>query len=141
MINEIDLLRRQVATTNTLAKFRGKKFSFKDGIHCVSLAHFHLRKMGHNPPKMPPVKSEISAIRALKTNGWNSVMDMLDAHLERIPGASMVMGDLAAAPSEDGIGSVFICAGPRKVFGWREDEPKLVVLDVAVGQLIGSWRA
>lgn len=138
-----DLLRRQQATSATLAKFRAKAWSWADGITCAHLARFHLRQMGHKPESLPRLRSLIAARRALDLRGWADVIAMLDAQpgLLRIAPAEMAMGDLAALPSDNGnIGAVMVCAGPHKLLGWREDVPELVVLDVEFGELAAAWR-
>lgn len=135
-------LRRHDATQATLDRFRGKEFSWSAGITCVHLARFHLRRMGHKVEPLPRFYSAIGASRALKERGWAGCADMLDAQpgLVRIPPMAMRMGDLAVLDSEDGVGGVMICAGPHKLFGWREDVPDLIVLDVDFSDLSGAWR-
>ena len=136
-----DLIRRQQATEKTLARYRGKAFDWRTGVTCVHLARYHLRAMGHRPPTVPRVRSLLAARRALESRGWADCAAMLDAMLPRIAPAEMLMGDLAAVPSDDGgIGAIFVCAGPHKLIGWREDAPALVVLDVDLGDLVGAWR-
>lgn len=137
-----DLLRRHAATEATLARFRGKDFSWREGITCVHLARFHLRRMGHRPEPLPRIRSAAAARRALAVRGWANCADMLDAQpgLARIPAATMLMGDLAVLASGEGIGAIFVCAGPHKLLGWREDAPALVVLDVDFSELEASWR-
>ena len=138
-----DLLRRSAATQATLDKYRGTAWSWDAGRTCVHLARFHLRAMGHKPERIPQVSSALSARRALKARGWAGVVDLLDAQpgLLRIAPAMMLMGDVASAPSPDGIGGILICAGPHKFFGWRDDVEGMVVLDIRADQLTAAWRA
>jgi hypothetical protein len=98
--------------------------------------------MGHRPPPLPRIRSLAGARRALAERGWTDVTDMLDAQpgLLRIAPAEMLPGDIAALASEDGIGAIFLCAGPHKLIGWREDAPAMVVLDVSFDQVSGAWR-
>lgn len=135
-----DLIRRQQATEKTLARYRGKAFDWRSGVTCVHLARFHLRAMGHRPPTVPRVRSLLAARRALESRGWADCAAMLDAMLPRIAPAEMLMGDLAVLSDPDGVGAIFICAGPHKLLGWREDAPALVVLDVNLDELDGAWR-
>lgn len=132
--------RRRVATEATLARYRGKEFDWGKGITCVHLARFHMRNMGHRPSAIPRFRSAHGAKGALKERGWTSVADMLDSMLPRIAPAHMLLGDLAIVPGAGGLDAVFICAGPRKVFGWREDAPELVVLDLSLDEVTGAWR-
>lgn len=136
------LVERQAATQATLHQFRGKVFSWKAGITCVHMARFHLQQLGHRPPALPGLGSALAAKRALQKRGWASCADMLDAQdqLERIPPAMMLMGDLAVLPSDDGLDAIVVCAGPMKVFCWREDAGALVVLDVEFSEMTGAWR-
>lgn len=136
------LVERQAATQATLHQFRGKVFNWKAGVTCVHLARFHLQQLGHRPPALPGLGSLLAAKRALAKRGWDSCAAMLDAQatLERIPPAMMLMGDLAVLPSDDGLDAIVVCAGPMKVFGWREDAEALVVLDVDFSEMTGAWR-
>jgi hypothetical protein len=136
-----ELIRRKDATEATLARYRGKAFDWSKGITCVHLARCHMRKMGHTPPPMPRFRSAFAARQAMTERGWNTVSEMLDSILERIPPSRMLLGDLAVAPSDEGgMGSIMVCAGPHKLMGWREDAPELVMLDVTLDQLEGAWR-
>lgn len=136
----MELERRRVATEKTLKRFRGKVFAWKTGVHCVRLFHQHLKNMGHKPPSLPRVRSPLGAKRALKERGWESVEAMLDSMLERIAPAEMMLGDVAIVPGDAGLDAIFVCAGPLKVFGWREDAPALVLLDIGLDELTGAWR-
>lgn len=133
------LVRRRDATQQTLDRFRGLDFDWSS-MTCVHLAHAHLSEMGHDLPKIPDFDSALGAARAMKERGWESVSDMLDEFLPRIAPASMLLGDLALIKGAGGLDAIFICAGPLKVFGWRDDAPDLVVLDVSFGELEGAWR-
>ena len=135
----IDLERRRVATQKTLDRFRNKSFDWQRGITCVHLARYHLKQMGHKPETLPRIRSAIAAQRALKQRGWESVEAMLDSMLAPIAPARMMLGDLAVFPGE-GFGAIFICAGPLKVMGWREDADKLVLLDVGMDEVTRAWR-
>jgi hypothetical protein len=136
----LELERRRVATEKTLARYRGKAFDWRSGVTCVHLARAHLKNMGHKPPTLPRIRSALGAKKALRAQEWESVVDMLDALLPRIAPAQMMLGDLAAVPGEGGFDAICVCAGPLKVFGWREDHPELVVLDIDLDELKGAWR-
>lgn len=133
------LVRRRNATQQTLDRFRGADFDWAT-MTCAHLAHFHLTEMGHTLPHIPPFDSALAAARAMHDRGWDSVADMLDEFLPRITPASMLVGDLALIRGSGGLDAVFICAGPLKMFGWREDMPDLVLLNVSFGELEGAWR-
>lgn len=135
-----DLLRRQRATEKTLERYRGKAFDWRRGITCVHLMRFHLRAMGHRLESVPRFRSAFAARRELDRRGLADVSELLDAMLPRIAPARMLLGDLAVAGSADGLGSIFVCAGPQKIIGWREDSAELVTLDIGLGELDGAWR-
>ncbi|WP_408585905.1 DUF6950 family protein [Novosphingobium sp.] len=136
----MDLIRRQEALGHTLAKYRGKQFDWSRGHTCVHMARFHLRKLGHKVPKLPPLRSALGARRALDANGWADVREMLGSLLPEIPPATMLPGDLVTADSEDGFGGILICAGPHKLLGWHEDAPGMVVIDFDVSAVTGAYR-
>ncbi len=152
-----DLVRRQAATDGTLRKYRRRDFDWKTMTTCVAMAWFHLKKMGRTPPKIPPYRSPLGALRVLKQLGCATCADLVDQvpGLERIPPAMMRVGDLVLVPGVLGpdeedtpaaramaaIGTVAICAGPQRIFGWRADQgPRIVVLAVDYSQIEAAWR-
>lgn len=135
-----ELLRRKEATEKTLARYRGKAFDWSTGITCVHLARAQMRAMGHRPPTLPRFRSMLGAKKAMAERGWANVTEMLDSMLPRIAPAQMLLGDIAALPDAEGLGSLMVCAGPHKLMGWREDAAELVVLDVTLDELAGAWR-
>lgn len=136
----MELERRRVATQKTLDRYRGKVFDWSKGITCVHLARYHLRNMGNKVPTLPRFRSALGAKKALKERGWDSVEAMLDSMFQRVAPAELLLGDLAIVPGDNGMDAIFVCAGPLKLFGWREDAPALVLLDVDLDQLTGAWR-
>lgn len=135
-----ELERRRIATEKTLARYRDKEFDWSKGITCVHLARFHLRNMGHKVETLPRFRSALGAKRALSAKGYGSLGRLMDKKLAPIAPAKMMLGDLAMVPGEQGLDALFVCAGPLKLFGWREDAPKLVVLDVSLDELTAAWR-
>jgi hypothetical protein len=142
-----DLIRRQRATQATLTKYRARPFDWKRATTCIHMARFHLRQMGHAVPVLPRIRGAIGATRALKANGWASVVDMLDAQvaLERIAPAFMRVGDLAVLPSdqrESGLDAIVICAGVHKLLGWHQDwTGGMIEMEAPLDNLLGAWRA
>ena len=135
-----DLIRRQEATARTMARYRRKAFDWRTGVTCVHLVRFHLRAMGHSVPGIPRIRSALSARRALKERGWDSVEAMLDSLLPRIAPAQMLLGDIASVAGEGGMASLLICAGPQKVMGWHPETGAFVVYDGGVEQIEAAWR-
>jgi hypothetical protein len=135
------LIKRRDATKRTLDAWRGVTFDWTQPATCVHLARSHLVELGYDLPPIPEFDTALGAARAMREHGWDSVSDMLDSLLERRPGAAfMMLGDLALIKGAGGLDAIFICAGPLKVFGWREDEPDLVLLDVGLGELEAAWK-
>jgi len=138
-----ELDRRREATQATLDKFRDTAFDWAEGRHCVRMAAYHLRQMGWRSPKLPTiprVRSALAAKKELQAHGFDSVGQWLDSILVRVPPAAMRLGDLAIVEGAEGLDAIFVCAGPRRLFGWREDQPTAVVLEVKFDEVQGSWR-
>lgn len=140
-----DLIRRQDATNRTLGKFRHKAFDWAEKATCAHLAAFHLRQMGHRPPLVPKFRSALGAVRAMKGLGFETSEQILDSvgTISRIAPAFMMMGDLAVTEGGGdlaGVGAIAVCLGPLRILGWREDHPKMVVLEVTLDQLQAAWR-
>lgn len=141
MTPEPDLLRRQRATTATMLCFRRKQFAWRAGIHCVRLAAFHLKAMGHRVPTVPRVRSALAARRELAHRGFASVSELMDSLVPRRPApAFMRLGDVAAVAGVGGMDALFICAGPQKLIGWREDAEAMVNLDVSLDEIDTVWE-
>jgi hypothetical protein len=134
---------RRIATDKTLKRYRRTRFSWANGQTCIHLAWCQLRNMGHRPPKLPQFLSARSAKRALGAEGYSSVTELLDAVVgadNRIAPAQMMLGDLATLEGTAGMDAINICAGPQRVFGWREGLPGLVVLAVGLDEVKVAWR-
>lgn len=137
-----DLLRRQNGVAATLGKFRNKAFDWKAGFTCVHLARFHLRAMGHKPPKLPPIRSALAARRALDERGWPTVSAMLAAFVEPVQAAAMLPGDLAVIEQDEehGLGAILVAVAPHKLAGWDARAERLCVLDVDWSEISGAFR-
>lgn len=135
-----ELERRRIATQATLDDFRDRQFDWQGDV-CAHLFRRHMIEMGHEMPDMPEFDSPRSAIRAMKKLGWSNVQEMIDSMLDPIPPSMMLLGDIATVEGDGGLDAILICAGPLKVFGWREDHTKLVVIDIGMDQIKRAWRA
>lgn len=137
----LETIRRMEGTKRTLDQWRGTVFDWTQPATCVHLAHSHLTGMGHELPDIPAFDSALTAAREMQARGWGSVADMLDEFLPRYDGAAhMRLGDVGVISGAGGLDAIFICAGPFKYFGWREDHPDLVLLDITVGDLEAAWK-
>lgn len=135
-----ELERRRIVTTKTMARFRNKEFDWRYQRTCAHLARYQARAMGKRLPKVPRFRSAVGAKKGLAMLGHDSLIGLLDAHLERIAPAEMRVGDLCAVPGTQGLDAVFINVDLRKIAGWREDEPRLVVLAVSLDEIEAAWR-
>lgn len=135
-----DMKVRRAATQKTIDRYRGKAFDWGKGVTCVHMARVHLRNMGHKVPAIPRFRSAFGAKAALVDRGWGDCCEMLDSMLPRIAPAYATLGDLIAVEGEAGIDALFICAGPRRFFGWREDCESAVMLEIDLNDCKGAWR-
>lgn len=111
------------------------------------MTRYHLRNLGHKPEPLPRVRSLAGARRALSDRGWTTVIDVLDAQpgLCRVPAAALLIGDIAAVRSEEGLGSLIVCAGHGRFFGWHDTGadvgvPGMAVIAVPLDQIDAAWR-
>lgn len=125
-----DLEQRRQRTEAVVEKFRGRPFSWTGRRTCLHLARAQMVAMGHCPPKMPEVRSALSATRALKATGHEDLEALLDSLLPRIAPASMWLGDIALMPGEAPFDAVVINVG-GKVLGYHADflDKGLVVIE------------
>lgn len=131
---------RRVATEKTRAKYLDTAFDWRSGRHCLALARFQARAMGHKPPPMPRVRSALAAKKELQQRGHADVIALLDSQFARIAPAAMLLGDLCAVPGEAGLDAVFVNIAPGKAMGWREDAPALVALALEPQEISAAWR-
>lgn len=137
-----DLIRRTRALDGVRARYEGKPFAFRTA-DCLSIARYHLVRMGHRKlPKLPSYSTLLGAKKALASQGVKSLAELLDKHLERIVPAEMLMGDLAVVPGtdEEGGESILISTG-QKLWGFHEDAGGYTLIDPAVGAVTKAWRA
>lgn len=132
--------RRREATQATKDFFIGKPFDWREGRHCVKMAHYHLRQMGKRPERLPKIKGPIEAKRALRERGFEAVSDWFDSFLIRIPPSMMRLGDIAVTPGDEGFESVLIYVAPHKLMGWLPDGSAVVIYDAGFEDLTGAWR-
>lgn len=133
-----DLLRRQVATQKTMAKYRHRAFDWRNRASCIHMARFHMRQMGHRPPAVPDFRSALGALRALERTGFADVAALFDSLAPRIAPAAMLLGDIAVCPGDDGLDAILISAG-GKMLGWHQDDES-GLKPLIVSELVGAWR-
>lgn len=141
MTGEAELVMRQRATQLTVDKFMGSELSWEQGKTCIHMMHAHLLHMGHaKPPAMPCVRSPAAAKRALKKRGCDSVEELLDTILVRLPAPAFArLGDIATAEGEHGLAAILINTGRNTWLGWHEDAERAVMVAVSGDELTGAW--
>lgn len=136
-----ELERRRVATAKTLAHYRERHFEWRRQATCLHMARFQIRAMGHTAPRIPPIRSELRAMKELRARGHESVIALLDSLLPRIAPAEMRLGDLAAIPGDEGrFDCLLINVAPRKFAGWHPDSFLMAVMDIDLGNVTAAWR-
>ncbi|HYI43723.1 MAG TPA: hypothetical protein VD768_08895 [Sphingomicrobium sp.] len=135
-MTEPPLVARARALRETQARFRGRRFDWRSD-DCIRMARFHLIANGHRPPRLPPYRSALGAKKALRAQGAESVIALLDGILPRIAPAEMLPGDVAALKGTEGLDALMICVG-AKLLGWHEsaDEPVIVIPH----RIEAAWR-
>lgn len=141
---QMTLAIRQAATERTLARFKGKPFSWA-GANCVRLARWQAVNMGHRLPPIPQFRSALGAKRALAARGADSVTTLLDQHFARLPGPAFAwIGDLIALPGDPatGLDAIGIADGQGNVWCWTQanDERELAPLLMVNAEALAAWR-
>jgi hypothetical protein len=133
------LTERAKRTKKTLSKFEGRGFKWDGGATCIHLFRTHLKNMGHKVPVVPRFYSALSAKRAMTEAGFDDLEQMADSFLERIPPASMLLGDVALMEGDEIFDAIVIAVGAGgKVIGWHEDATALAPLVPL--QFKAAWR-
>lgn len=135
-----DLEERRRRTEGVIARFRDRPFSWTGRRTCLHLARAQMKAMGHHPPKMPDLRSALTARRALAASGHEDLEQLLDSLLPRIAPAEMWLGDLALMPGEAPFDAVVINVG-GKVFGYAEGYDGLQVIEpMGPSPFKAAWR-
>jgi len=98
--------------------------------------------MGHAVPKLPELRSPLSARRALKVAGYADLAELFDDLRPRIAPASMLIGDLALMAGDGDLDALVISAG-GKVLGYHADalERGLVPIEpFGPEPFVAAWR-
>ncbi|WP_112383358.1 DUF6950 family protein [Sphingomonas carotinifaciens] len=136
----LDLEQRRLRTQAVVSRFQGRPFSWTGRRTCLHLARAQMRAMGHRPPKMPDLRSALSARSALLAAGFDDIEGLLDSLLPRIAPASMLIGDLALMDGDGPFDAIVIAVG-GKVFGYAEGYDGLQVIQpVGPQPFRAAWR-
>ena len=138
-----ELERRVAATQATEHRFRDKPFDWAKAATCIHLVRFHAAQMGHKLPIVPRFRSALSAKKALKATGYDSLPELLDAHFTRIPAAYLSVGDLLAVEGDAGFHALMVKGGIDKFLGWHEADQGCTIIamsDNDIRQAVGAWK-
>lgn len=131
---------RARVTKEVSDRFRGKPLDFKAGVSCVHLLREQMLAFGYSPRPIPAFEDVKGARKALRSVHHRTLRGLLDEMLERIPPATMRVGDIVLAPGHP-FEAVCVNAGGGKFLGWQDDgHLGLVNIIVDPGALIGAWR-
>lgn len=139
----MDYIERVKAAQATKDHFYGRLLEWGE-VDCLEIASFCLKQLGHKAPTkgVAKYKNERGALRALKTSGYESLVEAVDGFgLSRIAPAAAMAGDIIAYPGE-GFGgfALGIALGDNKILGIAPDP--LPVVDVAeLWAASYAWRA
>lgn len=119
------LERRADALEATRAKFDGRRFSFRNGRDCARKFQFFMKALGRPIPAAGAGKysDAAGAKRAIRRLGFESLPDFIDAHLERKPFASILLGDIVQLPAAGALaelGAIGIWMGSGTAYMYHE---------------------
>lgn len=104
-----EMIRRAAATQACMDLFAGRTNDLAERRHCGRLAAQSMMRMGRSAKPLNACRATTlrGILAYLKRNGWDSLVDLMDATgLERIAPAMARPGDIIALPSapNDGFG-------------------------------------
>lgn len=137
-ISEIERRRRAVQATADV--FQDHPFEWGK-YDCAKMVLAHLRNLGIRIKvrKAGEYHSAAGARAALKRLGFDSLDAIADAHFERIPAASAILGDLVLVDADSPIGALGIHLGNRSVMVYHEDAPGGPIAG-RLEEAKGAWR-
>lgn len=124
--------------------FFGQKLDFK-AYDCARLCCRLLRELGHDRDPMKGAKFQTykGAVRWMRQRDHKSILPLVDAHLERIPPARAVVGDILAlpTPAKDPFGAALcVVMDNRCAIGWGEGENLAGILEPNLSLSLAAWR-
>lgn len=135
-----EIERRAVATQATERRFRDRPFDWSKAATCIHLVRFHAAQLGHTLPIVPKFRTPLSAMKALKATGHDSLPALMDAYFDRVPAAFLRVGDMLALPGDAGFHSLVIKGSQHKFLGWHEDATGCTIMEIDVSAATGAWR-
>ncbi|WP_017978545.1 DUF6950 family protein [Sphingomonas melonis] len=138
----VDLAARVLATEQVVARFRNRPFGWATRRTCIHLARAQGRALGHRLPAIPDFRSPRGARTALRSQGCETLDQLLDKLFPRIAPLSAWVGDLVVMAGSDGFDGIGIVAG-GKILGYHEDhlaDGLVNIVPVGADAFIGAWR-
>lgn len=133
MMSLVDRVNR---TQKTLDVFKGRQFvDWK--VDCVQLIGTHAKHMGKRI-KLPKYKDAKSAADAMRSLGFKTLSEAMDANFTRIPPANVLVSDIVETPGGNGFSSLMVALGNGRALGFHEDIPHCDVLQPLL--ISGAWR-
>ena len=109
----IGMKKRVAAAQATLDRYKDKKFRFGSN-DCAQMVRSHVRRMGV-PVKLAAKAGTYHSLaggqKALRKLGFESLIEMMDAHFEQFPPAAALPGDVGAMPGLEGPGALTVALG------------------------------
>lgn len=137
------LERRVAATQATENRYRDRPFSWARAATCIHMIRFHAAQLGHKLPVVPPFRSALTARRALKAAGFDTLPALMDAHFTPVAPAWLSVGDVLAIPGDGGFEALLVKCGIDKWLGWHEDGKGCTIIALSaddIRQAVGSWK-
>lgn len=132
----MNLVERVKRTQRTVDAFKGK--TFKDGRYdCVQLVKVHAQHMG-KPLKVPRYSDLKGAAEALKSLGFKSLGEALDARFTRIEANRVLAGDIVETLGANGFSALLVALGNGRALGFHEEIPHCDILQPLI--VSGVWR-
>ena len=136
-----EIQRRVNATQATEKRLRDRPFDWSKSATCIHLMRFHAAQLGYDMPIVPRFRTALSARKALKKMGFETLPELMDSMFERIPSAFMRVGDMLALPGDGGFHSLVIKGDKTKFLGWHEDDRGCTIIDIhRIDLAEGAWR-
>jgi len=136
----MDLKERVAAAQATLDKYKDQPFA-PGRFDCGQMVKTHLLRMGKPIKKAAKVgkyHSIAGGVRWLKKLGYDSLIEVMDDHFERIPPAMRWPGDVVALPGEDGPGALTVALTNGRLLGFHADAAGACVMQP--DEFVAAWR-
>lgn len=136
----MNLKQRVDQTSEVIARFRDKPFAWNTRGNCIHLAKAQARALKVRTPTVPRFTTYAGAVKALKATGCETLEELLDRHLRRIPPAMMIVGDIVMVPGQAPFNALAIAAGGNMIVGWHEhDMSRMHPIEVRKAEIIAAW--